>query len=65
VLAILERKTNKLFLVATDRPGEDPNKALIDYCGQTVSAKGRVFTRGGFTAIQLASVEPFSGRATP
>jgi hypothetical protein len=65
VLGILERKTNKLFLIATERPGEDPNKGLIDYCGQTVSAKGRVYTRGGFTAIQLASVEPFSGRATP
>lgn len=65
VLGILERKTNKLYLIATERPGEDPNKGLIDYCGQTVSAKGRVYTRGGFTAIQLASVEPFSGRATP
>lgn len=65
VLGILEKKTNKLYLIATERPGEDPNKGLIDYCGQTVSAKGRVYTRGGFTAIQLASVEPFSGRATP
>jgi hypothetical protein len=65
VLGILERKTNKLYLIATERPGEDPNKGLIDYCGQSVSAKGRVFSRGGFTAIQLVSVEPFSGRATP
>lgn len=66
VLAILERKTNKLFLIATERPGEDPNKGVIDYCGTTVLAKGKVFTRGGFTAIQIASVEPFNAKtATP
>ena len=65
VLAILERKTNKLFLIATERPGEDPNKGLIDYCGQTVLAKGRFFTRGGVTAIQLSSVEPTSAKAAP
>ncbi len=66
VLAILERKTNKLFLIATERPGEDPNKSVIDYTGTTVLAKGKVFTRGGFTAIQLASVEPFNAKtATP
>jgi len=65
VLAILERKTNKLFLIATERPGEDPNKGLIDYCGQTVLAKGKFFTRGGVTAIQLSSVEPASAKAAP
>jgi len=65
VLAILEKKTNKLFLIATERPGEDPNKGVIDYCGQTVLAKGRFFTRGGFTAIQLSSVEPYNAKAAP
>lgn len=65
VLAILEKKTNKLYLIATERPGEDPNKGVIDYCAQTVLAKGKVFTRGGFTAIQLASVEPFNAKAAP
>lgn len=65
VLAILERKTNKLFLLATERPGEDPNKGVIDYCGQTVVAKGRIFTRGGVTAIQIASVEPYNAKAAP
>ncbi|HKQ20212.1 MAG TPA: hypothetical protein VJW75_10755 [Candidatus Eisenbacteria bacterium] len=65
VLGILERKTNKLFLLATERPGEDPNKNVIDFCGQTVMAKGRIFTRGGVTAIQIVSVEPYSARATP
>jgi hypothetical protein len=65
VLAILERKTNKLYLLATERPGEDPNKGVIDYCGQTVLAKGKVYSRGGVMAIMLASVEPYSAKAAP
>ena len=57
-LAILERKTNKVFILASERPGEDPNKTLIDYVGQAVLVKGKVYTRGGLSAIQVASVEP-------
>jgi len=57
-LAILERKTNKVYILASERPGEDPNKGLIDYVGQAVLAKGKIYTRGGLSAIQVASVEP-------
>lgn len=57
-LAILERKTNKVYILASERPGEDPNKSLIDYVGQAVLVKGKVYTRGGLSAIQVASVEP-------
>jgi len=57
-LAILERKTNKVYILASERPGEDPNKGLIDYVGQAVLAKGKSYTRGGLSAIQVASVEP-------
>jgi hypothetical protein len=57
-LAILERKSNKVYILASERPGEDPNKSLIDYVGQAVHAKGKVYTRGGLSAIQVASVEP-------
>jgi len=57
-LAILERKTNKVYILASERPGEDPNKSLIDYVGQAVLAKGKIYTRGGLSAIQVASVEP-------
>lgn len=63
VLGIVESKTQKLYMVATDKPGEDPNKGLIDYVGQMVIVKGRVYTRGGATGIKVTSVEPFS--ATP
>lgn len=60
VLAILEKKTQKLYLVATDKPGEDPNKGLIDFVAQMVLVKGRVYTRGGATGIKVASVEPYT-----
>ncbi len=63
VLGIVENKTSKLYMVATDKPGEDPNKGLIDYVGQTVVVKGRVYTRGGATGIKVTSVEPYSATA--
>ena len=59
-LAILEKKTNKIYILATERPGDDPNRGVIDYAGQNVLVKGKVFSRGGLIAIQVASVEPYS-----
>ena len=59
-LAILEKKTNKVYILAAERPGEDPNKSVLDYAGMPVLVKGKVFTRGGIMAIQVASVEPYS-----
>ena len=63
VLAIVENKTQKLYMIATDKPGEDPNKGLIDYVGQTVLVKGRVYSRGGAMGIKVTSVEPYSATA--
>jgi hypothetical protein len=59
-LAILEKKTNKVYILAAERPGEDPNKSVLDFAGMSVLVKGKVFTRGGIMAIQVASVEPYS-----
>ena len=59
-LAILEKKTNKIYILATERPGDDPNRGVIDYAGQSVLVKGKVFSRGGLIAVQVASVEPYS-----
>ncbi|HEY7727326.1 MAG TPA: hypothetical protein VID50_02620 [Candidatus Eisenbacteria bacterium] len=61
-LALLEKKTNKLYLLVSDHPGEDPNRSVIDYVAQTVTIKGRVFTRGGVTGIMVVSVEPGGGK---
>ena len=58
-LAILERKTNKIYILASAKPGEDPNKDVVGYAGQAVLVKGKVFTRGGLAAIQVASIEAY------
>ena len=59
-LAILEKKTNKVYILAAERPGEDPNKSVLDYAGMPVLVKGKVFTRGGIMAIQVASIVTYS-----
>ncbi len=58
VLAILEAKTNKLYLIATETPGEDPNKGVIDFAGMKVTVTGKFYTRGGVTAVKIASITP-------
>jgi hypothetical protein len=62
-LAILEKKTNKLYLTVNGRPGDDPNKLLIDHIAQTVQVKGKVYTRGGISGIVITSVEPAGAAA--
>jgi hypothetical protein len=64
VLGIVETKSQKLYLLATDKPGEDPNKDLIEYVGQLVMVKGRVYSRGGATGIKVTSVAPYSATAS-
>ena len=58
VLAILEAKTNKLYLIATENPGEDPNKGVIDLVGMKVTVTGKFYSRGGVTAVKIASITP-------
>jgi type 1 fimbria pilin len=58
VLAILETKGKKLYLIATDEPGEDPNAKVIDFVAQKVTVTGRTYTRGGVTAIKIAEITP-------
>lgn len=61
-LAILEKKTNKLYILAADKPGEDPNKGVAEYVGQPVLVKGRVYVRGGAIGIRVTSIEPFNAK---
>ena len=63
VLGILEAKTNKLYLIATETPGEDPNKAVLEYAAKKVTVTGKFFTRGGVTAVKIASITPGGGGA--
>ena len=47
-----------MYILASERPGEDPNKPVADYIAQAVLVKGKVYSRGGLLAIQVQSVEP-------
>jgi hypothetical protein len=58
VLAILELKTNKLYLIATENPGEDPNAQVLAYVAKKVTVTGRTYSRGGVTAIKIAEISP-------
>ena len=62
-LAVLEKKTNKLFILANERPGEDANRLVVEHIGRTVLVQGKVYTRGGVSGIMVASVEPYSAKA--
>ena len=59
-LAILEKKTQKVYILAGEKPGQDPNKGVVEYIGQPVLVKGRVFARGGALGIQVTSIEPYN-----
>lgn len=61
-LAILEKKTNKVYILAGSRPGEDPNKGVVEFAGQPVVVKGRVFARGGALGIQVSSIEAYNAK---
>jgi hypothetical protein len=58
VLGIVEAKTNKLYIIATENPGEDPNKGVIDFAAQKVTVTGKFYTRGGVTAVKISSITP-------
>lgn len=57
-LAILEKKTNRLYILASEKPGEDPNKGVIDFVAQNVTVQGKVYTRNGAWGIQVVSIQP-------
>lgn len=61
-LAILERKTNKVYILAGDHPGEDPNKGVAGYVGQPVLVKGRVYARGGAIGLRVESIESYNAK---
>ena len=61
-LAILENGTNNLYLLFAEQTGEDPNELAYDYVNQQVTAKGRVYEKGGVRGFVAVSVEPV---ATP
>ena len=57
-LALLEEKTQTLYLFLAEEAGEDPNELVYDYANRKVKVTGSVVERGGLKGIVAASVEP-------
>jgi hypothetical protein len=62
-LALLEKKTNKLYLLCTEKPGQDPNALAINYVAQMVIVKGMVRSRGGMLGVQVDTLMAYSAAA--
>jgi hypothetical protein len=62
-LALLEKKTNKVYLLCTEKPGQDPNALAINFVAQTVIVKGIVRSRGGMLGVQVDTMMVYSSAA--
>jgi len=56
-LGILERRTNKLYVVVSPKPGGDPKAPLMEHITHTVQVTGPVAMRGGVSTIAVQSVK--------
>lgn len=60
-LAVLETKTQSLYLLLAEQAGEDPNELVYDYLDQgPVHITGEVFERGGVRGIVPKTVTPLA-----
>jgi hypothetical protein len=56
-LAILQEKTNKLYLIMPKEDGENPNTEFIPFIAKNVLVSGKVFEVGGMKAIIPSAVK--------
>lgn len=56
-LAILEDKTNKIYISLADEMGGDPNAQILDLAEEHVKVTGKVITKGGLSGIVISKVE--------
>ncbi len=56
-LVILSPTGTIYWPIADTTPSSSQNEKLLPYAGKTVTASGRVFQRGGSTAIVISKIE--------
>jgi predicted lipoprotein with Yx(FWY)xxD motif len=56
-LAILQEKTNTLYLIMPKEDGENPNTEFIPFIAKNVLVSGKVFEVGGMKAIVPSAVK--------
>ncbi len=56
-LAILEDKTNKIYISLADEMGGDPNAKILDLAEEHVKVTGKVISKGGMSGIVIFKAE--------
>jgi len=59
-LAILAENGNIYWPIAGTTPSSGQNDKLMPFAGQKVTATGKVYTRGGSSAIVIEKIEPLA-----
>ena len=59
-LVILTSAGTIFWPIADTTPSSSQNDKLLEYAGKEVTVSGKVFQRGGSTAIVISKVEPLS-----
>jgi uncharacterized membrane protein YcgQ (UPF0703/DUF1980 family) len=63
-LVILTSAGTIYWPIADTTPSSSQNDKLLEYAGKEVTVSGKVFQRGGSTAIVISKVEPLSEKKT-
>ena len=63
-LVILTPSGTIYWPIADTTPSSSQNDKLIEFAGKQVTASGKVFQRGGSTAIVISKVEPLAEKKT-
>src|SRR3984893_14373502 len=63
-LVILTPSGTIYWPIADTTPSSSQNDKLIEYAGKQVTVSGKVFQRGGSTAIVISKVEPLAEKKT-
>ena len=63
-LVILTNAGTIYWPIADTTPSSSQNDKLLAYAGKQVSVSGKVFQRGGSTAIVISKVEPLAEKNT-
>jgi hypothetical protein len=63
-LVILTTSGTIYWPIADTTPSSGQNDKLVPYAGKQVTVTGKVFERGGSTAIVISKVEPMAQKNT-
>jgi hypothetical protein len=63
-LVILTTSGTIYWPIADTTPSSGQNDRLLEYAGKQVTVTGKVFQRGGSTAIVISKVEPIAEKST-